>query len=479
MPRCYRSEPAPPVVHAAKGAGTTRIRPHEPSGILLGMHATAPTGASLPDPLPLVPSGPVEVRLAVPGSKSLTNRALAIAALAEGSSTLRGALVAEDREVMARGLRDLGFEVEGEGDTVVVHGCGGRIPAEGADLDLRLSGTAIRFLAAMCALGQGTYRLDGNARMRERPIQDQIEALRSLGTEATWEGRAGYPPVRIHGAGLRGGSARVAGARSSQFLSALLMVAPAAQGGVVLEVEGELLSRPFVDMTVALMEVFGVHVAREEYRRFAVAPARYRAGTYQVEGDAMSAGYFFAAAAVTGGRACITNVAEDGVQGDLRLVQVLTSMGCHASSGPEGLTVTGPAGGHLRGGRFDLNDMPDQAQTLAVCGLFADRPVQIRNVANLRIKETDRLAALARELTRLGARVEEEPDAITVHPLDDAWRRRDVVTRTYGDHRMAMAFAVAGLRLPGIALEEPGCVAKTYPGFFRDWAATGGVAARL
>lgn len=419
----------------------------------------------------------MSVRMAVPGSKSLTNRALAIAALAGGTSTLRGALVAEDREVMVQGLRQLGIEIEGDGETLLVHGQGGRVPAARAELDLRLSGTAIRFLAAMCAVGHGTYRLDGNARMRERPIGDLLQALRALGASAESEAGNDCPPVWIRSEGLAGGEARIAGQRSSQYLSALLMVAPAARGPLAIEVEGELLSKPFVDMTVALMEWFGVSVTRDGYRRFDVAPARYAPRDLRVEGDAMAAGYYFAAAAVTGGRACVTNVQRGGFQGDLRLVEVLEAMGCRVHDDIEGLTVEGPPSGVLTGGCFDLNDMPDQAQTLAVCGLFADRPVEIRDVWNLRIKETDRLSALARELSRLGAHVSEHHDAITVHPLPAPDARREVVIDTYNDHRMAMAFAVAGLRIPGLALADPGCVAKTYPGFFRDWAATGGVAA--
>ncbi len=426
--------------------------------------------AAVPDPLPLEPTGPVDLELRVPGSKSLTNRALAVAALADGVSELTGALVAEDRSVMADGLRDLGITVQGEGEEVSVHGAGGRIPAREADLDLRLSGTAIRFLAAICALGEGSYRLDGNARMRERPIGDLLGALRALGADAADETGSGCPPVRIEASGLRGGTVRVAGGRSSQYLSALLMVAPAAAGPVRLEVEGELLSKPFADMTIGVMEAFGVAVAREGYAAFEVTPARYRPRTYAIEADAMAAGYFWAAAAVTGGRVRTPGVGSASVQGDRRLADVLDAMGCRTTWDADGVEVVGPSAARLQGGTFDLNDMPDQAQTLAVCALFADAPVRIENVWNLRIKETDRLAALARELGRLGATVVEEEDALTVHPLAAGELQVPVTIETYGDHRMAMAFAVAGLRLPGLSLRDPGCVAKTYPGFFEDWS---------
>ena len=425
---------------------------------------------AVPDPLPLVPTGPVELEIRVPGSKSLTNRALAVAALADGASTLTGALVAEDRAVMADGLRALGIAVEGEGEEVAVHGAGGRIPVREAELDLRLSGTAIRFLAAICSLGHGSYRLDGNARMRERPIGDLLGALRALGADAVDETGSGCPPVRIEASGLHGGTVRVAGGRSSQYLSALLMAAPCADGPVRLEVEGELLSKPFADMTLAVMEAFGVTVARDGYAAFEVTPARYRARPYAIEADAMAAGYFWAAAAVTGGRVRTPGVGAASVQGDRRLADVLDAMGCRTSWDADGVEVLGPLAGRLQGGTFDLNDMPDQAQTLAVCALFADAPVRIENVWNLRIKETDRLAALARELGRLGATVVEEEDALTVHPLEPGEVQVPATIETYGDHRMAMAFAVAGLRLPGVSLRDPGCVAKTYPGFFEDWS---------
>lgn len=426
--------------------------------------------SDVPDPLPVTPTGPVDADVRVPGSKSITNRALAVAALAGGRSELHGALVADDREVMVAGLRKLGIAVEGDGETVVVQGAGGRIPATTAELDLRLSGTAIRFLAAICALGHGSYRLDGTARMRERPIDDLLEALRALGVDAVDELGSGCPPVRIDAAGLPGGTVQVAGDRSSQFLSALLMVAPAARGPVRIEVTGELASKPFADMTTSVMAAFGVTVQREGYRAFEVEPSRYRPRSFAIEADAMAAGYFWAAAAVTGGRVRTSGIGRDSVQGDRRLVEVLAEMGCRVEADDDATVVVGPAAGRLRGGVFDLNDMPDQAQTLAVVALFADEPTRIENVWNLRIKETDRLRALARELARLGAAVEEEESAITVNPLVAGELRSPVAIETYGDHRMAMAFAVAGTRLPGVSLRDPGCVAKTYPGFFEDWA---------
>lgn len=407
--------------------------------------------------------------LKVPGSKSITNRALVAAALADGTSVVDGALIAEDSEVMIRALAQLGVAVEVQGTSVVVRGAGGPPPAAVADLDLRLSGTSIRFLTALAALGHGRYRLDGNARMRQRPIQDLLDALGELGANATTDGHNGCPPVTVHGAGLQGGTARIHGGRSSQYLSALLLAAPYADGPVRLEVVGELQSKPFVDMTIDLMAAFGVPVEREAYRSFVVRPGRYRARPYQVEGDAMAAGYFWAAAAVTGGRVRVTNLGRNTRQGDARLASVLETMGCQVRWSEDGSEVQGPRGGRLRGDLdLDLNDMPDQAQTLAVVALFADGPVRIANVGNLRIKETDRISAVAHELGRLGAVVEEEDDAFTVHPLDAA-PTAPVALDTYGDHRMAMALAVAGARIPNVVIKDPGCVSKTYPRFFDDF----------
>lgn len=426
---------------------------------------------SYPDALTLTPKAPIDAELAVPGSKSLTNRALVVAALAEGRSTLRGALVAEDSEVMLRALNQLGIPVRAEGTSFTVEGQGGRIPAPEAELDLRLSGTSIRFLTALVALGQGRYVLDGNARMRERPIQDLLTALGGLGVTAGTQFETGCPPVVVEASGLAGGETAVAGERSSQYLSALLMVAPYARRPVTIRVTGELQSKPFADMTLRLMEDFGVRARREGYAWFALEPARYQPRDYRVEGDAMAAGYLWAAAAITGGRVKVTNVGSASVQGDKRFAEVLGAMGCAVSWSAESCEVTGPAHGRLRGGRFDLNDMSDQAQTLAVAALFADAPVRIDDVWNLRIKETDRLAALSAELSKFGARVEEGRDYLVVHPL--ATPSGPVTVETYGDHRMAMAFALAGLRLSGVTIRDPGCVAKTFPDYFEVLSALG------
>jgi 3-phosphoshikimate 1-carboxyvinyltransferase len=406
----------------------------------------------------------------------MTNRALALAALADGESHLTNMLVAEDRSVMVTALRKLGIAADGDSTDVVVRGQGGVIPASEAELDLRLSGTAIRFLAAMVSLGHGRYRLDGTHRMRERPIQDLLDALTELGAHVSTDAGNGCPPVTVEGRGLAGGDATVQGGRSSQYLSALLMVAPYARDAVTLHVPMEQLSKPFVDMTVGMMASFGVDVQRDGYRSFYVPNGRYRAGPYRIEADAMAAGYHWAAAAVTGGHAITRDVGRDSVQGDKRLADVLATMGCQVTWEHDRCVVAGPTDGRLHGGTFDLNDMPDQAQTLAVAGLFATAPVRITNIWNLRIKETDRLTALATELRRLGAHVELTDDAITVHPLGSTENAAGTSIQTYGDHRMAMSFAVAGLRIPDLIIEDPSCVDKTYPTFFDDWRSLGGVA---
>ncbi len=422
-----------------------------------------------PDVLEISPTLGIDATLSVPGSKSLTNRALVVAALADGTSVLEGGLVAEDAEVMLRALRALGFGVEVDGATFTVHGRGGEIPNASAELDLKLSGTSIRFLTALVALGRGHYRLDGNARMRQRPIQDLLNALEPLGATVGTQFETGCPPVIVEAAGLSGGETRIAGSSSSQYLSALLMAAPCAEDAVTLHVEGELTSKPFIDMTLDLMKEFGVEVEREGYERFTVMPQTYQPQTYRVEGDAMAAGYFWAAAAITGGRVRVENVGKRSSQGDKRLADVLGEMGCAVTWTDERCEVAAPEG-TLKGGTFDLNDMSDQAQTLAVVALFANSPVRITNIWNLRIKETDRLRALYTELSKLGAEVEEGEDYIVVHPLETFPSSR-VEIDTYDDHRMAMAFALIGLKVPGIVIRDPSCVRKTFPEFFEVLAA--------
>ncbi len=365
-------------------------------------------------------------------------------------------------------LQSLGFPLEADGTTVTVTGQGGSFPVDRADLDMQLSGTSLRFLVPILAAGHGEYRFHGTQRMHQRPVGDLLDALVRLGVDVRSEADTGCPPVLLSARGLKGGATVVQGERSSQFLSGLLLAAPLASGGLDIMVEGDLQSRPFVDLTLSMMQDFGVTVQRTGYERFLVQPQQYRARDLAIEGDATAAGNFWVAAAITGGTVRVNNVGTGTVQGDRGLADVLGTMGCSVEWTGTGCTVTGPESGLLRGGTFDLNDMPDQVLPLSVAGLFTDTPLTITNVSNLRIKETDRISALVNELRAVGAHVEEGPDWLRVHPLTDP---KPAAISTYGDHRMAMAFAVAALRVDGIEIIDPDCVNKTYPDYWRDMAA--------
>ena len=416
------------------------------------------------DELEIQPTGPVRGKIRPPGSKSITNRALACAALAEGESTLAGALDSEDTQVMIAALRQLGIAIDADLPAAVlrVTGCGGRIPAAGGELYVANSGTTIRFLAALVALGRGTFRLDGTPRMRERPIGDLVEALRQLGADAESLGPGGCPPVVIRAAGLPGGPATVRGDVSSQFLSGLLMAAPYAERPVEITVAGVLVSQPYVRMTLALMSAFGVDAPAGDLSHFRLpAGVKYRGRQYEIEPDASAASYFFAAAAITGGEVALEGLSRQSLQGDVAFVDVLEQMGCRVTYGADRITV---AGGPLAGIDVDMNAISDTVQTLGAVALFARGPTTVRGVAHIRHKETDRIGALATELRKLGATVEERADGlkITPGPLHGA------AIDTYQDHRMAMSLALAGLRVPGVIIRDPGCTAKTYPRFFED-----------
>jgi len=415
--------------------------------------------------------GPVCGSIRPPGSRSITNRALIVAALAEGTSQIEEVGLSDDTRVCAEALGALGISVTiAEADrTMRVEGCGGSVPEGPREINTGDSGTATRFMTALVAAGCGRYRVDGSARMRERPIQDLLDGLKALGVEAESEWGTGCPPVRLDTPGLAGGKVRVAGAVSSQYLSGLLMAAPAASAPVTIEIAGELVSKPYVDMTLAVMRDFGVEVRREGYARFEVpAPAAYRARRYAVEPDASSASYFLAAAAATGGQVTVEGLTRDSTQGDARFPDVLRAMGCEVSWDERGVTVAAPRPpAHLAGVQIDLNAMPDMVLTLAPLAVLARGRTAIRNVANLRVKESDRLEALATELGRLGAKVEQHPDGLTVYP-PEAIQPAEVAT--YNDHRMAMGMAIVGLRVPGIRIAGAECVSKTYPGYFEDLA---------
>lgn len=403
----------------------------------------------------------------VPGSKSITNRALLIAGLARGHSTLTGALFSDDTRYMAEGLNALGIRVipDAATDRFEIDGGDGVLPASEANLFVGNSGTTARFLTAAIALGKGTYRLDGVPRMRQRPIGPLLQALQQLGVDARSEADTGCPPIIVRANGLTGGHATMAGDQSSQFFTGLLLVAPYANQGLTIEVEGELVSKPYITITAEVMRAFGVIAEIEDatWRTFRVSPGqRYEGRAYHIEPDASNASYFFAAAALTGGEVRVDGLGTGSTQGDLQFVRVLEQMGAQVTIGEKATTVLGPTGGHLRGGDFDFNVISDTAQTLAAIAPYADGPVTIRGIAHNRLKETDRIADVATELRKLGQVVDEFEDGMTIHPCPVT----PAEIATYDDHRMAMSFALTGLRAPGVKILDPGCTAKTFPDYF-------------
>jgi len=406
---------------------------------------------------------PVSGTIRPPGSKSITNRALVVAALADGKSRLSGLLESDDTAVMLQSLHQLGIGIERQSgsDVVSVTGCGGKPTATAAELWLQNSGTSIRFLTALCTLGAGRYRLDGIKRMRERPIGDLVDALNQLGADVQSEFNNRCPPVIVNGNGLPGGSAGVAGNISSQYLSALLMAAPAAQSEVVLNIIGKLVSKPYVEMTLNVMRSFGADVETNDYAAFQIAPQKYQAIQYAIEPDASAASYFFASAAITGGTVTVDGLSRNALQGDVEFVTALEQMGCQVDWQDNAITVTG---GKLHGIDIDMNAISDTAQTLAAVAVFAEGPTRIRNIAHVRHKETDRIAAVVQELKRIGIAAEEFDDGLMIHPGTPT----PGTIETYDDHRMAMSFALIGLKAAGIGIADPGCTAKTYPKFFDD-----------
>jgi len=374
-------------------------------------------------------------------------------------------------------LHELGFEVslDPERAEMTVTGLGGRIPAQKAELFIGNAGTAARFLTAFLTLGHGEYILDGDERMRQRPIGDLVAALQQLGANISSRhssliNRQSLSihhssfrlPLFINASGLPGGQAAVSGNISSQFLSGLLMVAPYTRKLVELTVTTELNSKPYVDMTLAVMADFGVEVARRGYERFSVSPAKYLPKeVYAIEPDASAASYFFASPAILGGTVRVEGLTRRSKQGDIAFLDVLQQMGCIVEEGADYLEVTGPAS--LRGVEVDMRDISDTAQTLAAIAPFASSPTRIRGVGFIRAKETDRIGAMCAELTRLGVEAQDGPDGLTIQPCASM---RPACIRTYNDHRMAMAFALIGLRVAGLSIENPACVSKTFPGYF-------------
>jgi len=416
--------------------------------------------------LPQLLSAAGTVRL--PGSKSISNRVLLLAALAEGATEVRDLLASDDTERMLDALRALGIGVVHlGGENWRIGGCGGRIPARRAELFLGNAGTAFRPLTAALALSGGDYVLKGVARMHERPIGDLVDGLRQLGADVAYLGKEGYPPLHLKPGSIRpGGVIRVRGDVSSQFLTGLLMALPLTGETATVEVVGELISRPYIEITLATMRRFGVAVEREGWRRFTVpAGSRYRSpGVIHVEGDASSASYFLALGAIGGGPVRVEGVGRDSIQGDVKFAEALSQMGARIDMGPNWMEARASAHG-LVALDLDCNHIPDAAMTLAVAALFASGTTTLRNIASWRVKETDRIAAMAAELKKLGATVEEGADFIRVTPA----ALRPAAIDTYDDHRMAMCFSLAAFGTP-LRINDPGCVAKTFPDYFERFA---------
>jgi 3-phosphoshikimate 1-carboxyvinyltransferase len=406
---------------------------------------------------------PVDATVEIPGSKSLTNRALLVAALAQGDSILENALFSEDSEYFAKCVEQLGIPITLNPHVaeIQVGGRGGDIPAKQADLFVGLAGTAARFISALVALGNGEYRLDGVPRMRERPMGDLLTVLQMGGATVNFEGNSGFMPYTVYSRQFAGGNFRLKANQTSQQLSALLMIAPYAQQDTIIEVEGTLVSQSYVKMTCRLMADFGVEVIQIGDNQFHIkAGQRYQARHYTVEPDASNASYFFAAAAVTGGRVRVKHLTKQSCQGDILWLNVLEQMGCQINDSDDYTEVMGPK--QLQGIDIDMNDISDLVQTLAAIAPFASSPITIRNVEHIRYKETDRILAVVTELRRLGVKVEEFADHLIIEPSPIT----PAAIETYHDHRMAMAFAVTGLKVPGIIIKDPGCTAKTFPDYF-------------
>ena len=418
----------------------------------------------------------------LPGSKSISNRSLLLAALADGRTRVADLLDSDDTRVMLDALKALGVPCERDGADWLVNGVQGRFPVREADLFMGNAGTAIRPLTAALAVNGGHYRLSGVPRMHERPIGDLVDGLAAIGADICYTGKPGYPPLEIRPAVVAlKGAVPVRGNVSSQFLTALLMALPLvareAAKPVTIEVVGELISKPYVEITLNLMQRFGVAVAREDWRAFHIAPgATYRSpGTLHVEGDASSASYFLAAGALGGGPLRVEGVGRDSIQGDVRFIDALAQMGANLTAGPNWIEVRGFSNevnaARLKAIDADFNHIPDAAMTVAVLALFADGPCRLTNIGSWRVKETDRIAAMAIELRKLGATVDEGDDWLRIDPPAQL---RPAAIDTYDDHRMAMSFSLAAFGLaPGAApltINDPQCVAKTFPDYFAEFA---------
>ena len=418
---------------------------------------------NLQNKLTLSPIQKISGNVILPGSKSISNRILLLSMLAEGKTEIKNLLDSDDIRWMLKGLKTLGikFKENRNENLISIYGTSGEIPVNEATLSLGNAGTAIRPLTAAMTLGKGKFVLDGVPRMRERPIVDLIDGLRQLGANLRCINGNGCPPVEVKAKGLRGGLTRLSGAISSQYLTAILLVAPYATKEVQIEITEKLVSLPYVEMTMSLMERFGVSVRHENFQSFKIPTKKYRSpGEIYVEGDASSASYFLAGAAITKGSVTVKGCGCESIQGDIRFASILEKMGAKVKWNKHSVTLTGAS---LNGVDVDMNKMPDAAMTLAVTAMFASGKTAIRNIYNWRVKETERLFAVCTELRKLGANVEEGYDYLVIQPPNQI---RDSVIETYNDHRMAMAFSLAACGDAQITINNPECVRKTFPNFF-------------
>jgi len=420
---------------------------------------------------------PIDAVVQLPGSKSITNRALLIAALADGRSTLEHLPAAGDVRVMRAALERLGITIRHDAPTgpAEIEGCGGHWPVDEAELDARDAGTVARFLTAALCIGTGNYRLDGTPRLRERPIAGLLDALRAAGATVDCLEGEGRFPIEVRAGGLRGGRVEISDPESSQFLSALLMAAPFARQDLFITVGGDLPSRSYVLMTRRVMDHFGAAAIDDGERRF-ILPAgqRYRGAALTIEPDASSASYFLGLAALSGGRCTIPGLSARSWQGDAQIMNHLATMGCGVECSDDAMTVRGPTDGHLRGVDLDLFDTPDLAPTLAVLAAFAHGPTRLRGVAHLRFKESDRIAALQAGLRQIGAEAESHDDELIIRP---AVQPRSAAIETHEDHRIAMSFSMAAARIEGMVIRDAACVGKSFPEFFDYWRSATGMAA--
>ena len=403
----------------------------------------------------------IKATIEAPPSKSYTNRALLIAALAKGKSIIKSPLFSDDTEYMISALNQFGVRTKRKSKDIIVYGTGGRLEHPKSQVFVGNAGTTMRFLTTLSCLIDGQTILTGEKRMHQRPIKDLLDALQQLGARS--ESNNGFPPVKIYGGTFNGGNIKLKGNISSQYLSSILMCSPYAKHDTTINITGGMTSKPYVDVTLDIMKDFGVSVKNINYKKFAIKSGQfYRSRNYTIEGDASNASYFFAAAAITKGRIKVKNINPNSKQGDIKFVDLLKKMGCKVKKGIGFVEIQGNS---LKGIDVDMNNMPDVVPTLAVTSLFSDSTTRIRNVLNLRIKETDRLRALEIELRKLGGDVKESEDGITIK------RRRlhKAIIETYNDHRMAMSFAVAGLAISGVRIKNPACVKKSFPDFWKKF----------